>query len=70
MPILGSLLKIFYHLLHEASPWHCKDRISQHQAIFTAIKARDGETAEKAMANHIQKSWDYLNARKKEWISR
>jgi len=26
--------------------------------------------AEKAMAAHIQKSWDYLNARKKEWVSR
>lgn len=70
LPILGSLLVGFYYLLQENPMAHYEVEITQHQEIFRAIKARNSENAEKAMAAHIQKSWDYLNAKKKEWISR
>jgi GntR family transcriptional regulator, transcriptional repressor for pyruvate dehydrogenase complex len=70
LPILGSLLMGFYYLLQENPAGHYTVKITQHQEILQAIKARDSDRAEKAMAAHIQKSWDYLNARKKEWVSR
>lgn len=70
LPMLHSLLAGFYRLLQENPMAHFTVEITQHQEIVAAIKARNSEAAEKAMAAHIQKSWDYLTIRKKEWVSR